>query len=106
MSKRAQEHDKWLGILHSAARAEELDRKDKKDYVPEKEDKKCTTCGLAKNCRRLKGKTSYSGSYSIGGDSDIATCEKWTSGKKAINMKKQASEIKGLMKQFKRNIGH
>ena len=103
MSKRAQEHDKWLGILHSAARAEELDRKDSKDYVPEKEDKKCTNCNTAVNCKRLKAKTSYSGSYSIGGDSDIVTCEKWTQ-KKSKNVQKQANEIKGLMKQFKRNL--
>jgi hypothetical protein len=102
MAKRAVDHEKFLRNIQTIAKAEEFDRKDKETYVPKVEEKKCTTCGSSRTCKKYRGKMSFEGTYSVGGDSDTMTCDKWMPKKK--DSVKKASEIKGLMKQFKRSL--
>jgi hypothetical protein len=97
-SGRYVDHDECLGKIKSLAKATDYEKKEKKDYVAPPEEKKCTNCNIAKNCRKFKGKTAYDGTYSVGGDSDNTTiCDKW---KPKEDKVKVMQNTKSLLKQF------
>ncbi|MDD5650461.1 MAG: hypothetical protein PHF86_08615 [Candidatus Nanoarchaeia archaeon] len=98
MSKRAADHERYLGVIHSIARAEELEEKDKRKELNKPEIKKtCFNCEKKKNCRKFSGKLTYDGSYSIGGDTHSEACDKWEQVKNIANDPKK---VKSLLKQF------
>jgi hypothetical protein len=101
MTKRAMDHDKWLGKIHTIARAEDID-KQRDEYVAPKEERKCTNCDHMKTCKTFNGKMAFSGTFSFGGDAAAnSICIKWRHQNK-VNKVKNQSEIKSLMKQFKK----
>jgi len=99
--KRAADHDRYLGIIHSIAQAEELQERDKRkeENKPAKE-RTCLNCSKRKNCRKLNGKMIFDGTYSIGGDTKTTKCEKWGERKDISNDPKR---IKSLLKQFSKS---
>lgn len=98
--KRAADHDKYLGIIHSIAQAEELQEKDKRKEEHKPEIKQtCFNCGTKKNCKKFSGKLTYDGSYSVGGDTHTGTCDKWCPVK---NNPSDPKKVKSLLKQFSR----
>jgi hypothetical protein len=102
MSKRAADHDKYLGIMKSIAQAEEMQNIDKakaEGKTAKEVVKTCQNCDLKKSCRKFSGRLSTNGTYSIGGDSTVSTCDKWRQRKEIANDPKK---IKSLLKQFKR----
>lgn len=105
MAKRAADHDKYLGIMHSIAQAQELDEKDKrKEENKEPIEKTCFNCGKKKTCKKFSGKLIFDGSYSAGGDITTGICDRWEHVKNKTNDPKK---IKSLLKQFsKKNFSH
>jgi excinuclease UvrABC ATPase subunit len=99
MSKRAADHDKFVGIMKSLAQAEDLQKKDKEkeEHKPAVEEKTCFTCERKKACKTFNGKMTVSGVYSMGGDMKVSTCEKW---KERRNNPSDPKKIKSLLKQF------
>lgn len=96
--KRAADHDRYVGIMHSIAKAEEFQKKDEgKEENKQEKERTCLNCSKRKSCRKFNGKMSYNGTYSIGGDSRQTTCDKWSEGKKSTTNPKK---IKSLLKQF------
>lgn len=99
MSKRAIDHDRFVGKMNSMARAEEMDKRDqrKEDLKPKIEEKSCMTCDKKRSCKTLNGKINVSGVYSIGGEAKVSTCNQWKARKDNPNDPKK---IKNLLKQF------
>jgi hypothetical protein len=104
MSKRAADHERFVGIMHSIARAEEMQQRDKlkeEHKPPVQEERNCLNCERKKSCRQFNGKTSISGTYSIGGDVKITACDKWKERKDRVGDPKK---IKSLLKQFSKKM--
>lgn len=100
MAKRAADHDKFVGIMKSVAQAEEfanIDRAKSQGKTAKEIVQTCMNCDLKRNCRKFSGKLTTDGTYSIGGDSSVKTCEKWKQRKELSNDPKK---IKSLLKQF------
>lgn len=99
--KRAADHEKFVGIMHSIARVEEMEARDKR-----KEEKKtevtptCFNCEKRKECKKFNGKITFDGVYSVGGDiSNNEVCDKWSQKKDEVNDPKK---VKSLLKKFKK----
>jgi hypothetical protein len=102
MSKRAADHEKYLGIMKGIAQAEEyqnIENAKTQGKTAKEVIKTCQNCDLKKSCRKFSGKLTTQGVYSIGGDSTISVCDKWRQRKELANDPKK---IKSLLKQFKR----
>jgi hypothetical protein len=100
--KRAADHEKYVGIIHSIAQAEELEKKDKqKEENKTTKESTCLNCSKRKSCRKFNGKMTYNGTYSIGGDSRQTACDKWSETK---NISTDTKKIKSLLKQFKKKF--
>lgn len=96
--KRAADHDKYLGIIHSIAQAEALEKQDKqKEENKTVREPTCLNCSKRKTCKKFNGKMTYSGTYSIGGDTKQNICDKWSEKK---DFKNDPKKTKNLLKQF------
>jgi len=97
--KRAADHDRYVGIMKSIARAEELQQKDnkKEKNEPIKEEQSCFNCERKKSCKQFNGKMIFQGTYSIGGEVKTSSCSNWKERKSKSNDPKQ---IKSLLKKF------
>ncbi|MDD5649392.1 MAG: hypothetical protein PHF86_03095 [Candidatus Nanoarchaeia archaeon] len=101
--KRAADHDKYIGIIHSIARAEELQEKDKRKSENKPDIKQtCFNCSKKKTCKKFMGKLTYDGAYSIGGDIHNKACNKWEQIK---NKQNDPKKIKSLLKQYSKLNG-
>lgn len=100
MSKRAVDHEKFVGIMKSVAHAEEMQQKDNRKEInkPSIEERTCFTCDKKRSCKVFNVKTSTSGVYSIGGDVKVSSCEKWA---KRRDNPSDPKQIKSLLKHFK-----
>lgn len=85
----------WLQKIHSIARAEELDLKDKQK-TKSNQTRTCFNCSRKSHCKKFQKRYSL-GASSIGGDAEKFVCKDWKEKKSMQN----PAQIKNLLKQFK-----
>jgi len=97
--KRAADHEKFVGIMKSLARAQDLQNRDQmKEENKPRDEPTCFNCDKKKSCRKFSGKLIVNGTYSVGGDDlQYKACDKWVDKKDRVNDPKV---IKNLLKQF------
>jgi len=102
--KRSYDHEKWVGHIQSMAKAEESERKDKReeDHNLASNEKTCRKCDKQKTCKKFQGRTFVTGTYSVGGDMLDKTCDGWKERRNKTQLTPKG--IKNLMKQTMRSM--